>query len=226
MEHYLSLKDHVYRYISDCINTGSLNPGDKINEAQVSETLNISRTPIREALVQLASDGYLDSLPRKGFRVKALDTTKVQQFYEIIGALDGRAAALCMPHITKEDLNQMQFLAEAMDSAIHAGLGDKYYELQVEFHNVYLNRCPNTEMTDLLNRLKNNFIRKYYLFENPDNENSVLEEANQQHYEDHPPIPRKENLGTGAVYTRRPLGQQQGQVRLTAVSSDVTELTG
>lgn len=164
MEHYLSLKDHVYRYISDCINTGSLNPGDKINEAQVSETLNISRTPIREALVQLASDGYLDSLPRKGFRVKALDTTKVQQFYEIIGALDGRAAALCMPHITKEDLNQMQFLAEAMDSAIHAGLGDKYYELQVEFHNVYLNRCPNTEMTDLLNRLKNNFIRKYYLF--------------------------------------------------------------
>ena len=35
MEHYLSLKDHVYRYISDCINTGSLNPGDKINEAQV-----------------------------------------------------------------------------------------------------------------------------------------------------------------------------------------------
>ena len=55
MEHYLSLKDHVYRYISDCINSGTLNPGDKINEAQVSETLNISRTPIREALVQLAS---------------------------------------------------------------------------------------------------------------------------------------------------------------------------
>ena len=183
MEHYLSLKDHVYRYISDCINTGSLNPGDKINKAQVSETLNISRTPIREALVQLASDGYLDSLPRKGFRVKALDTTKVQQFYEIIGALDGRAAALCVPYITKEDLNQMQFFAEAMDSAIHAGLGDKYYELQVEFHNVYLDRCPDTEMTDLLKRLKNNFIRKYYLFENPDNENSVLEETNQQHYE-------------------------------------------
>lgn len=77
----------------------------------------------------------------------------------------------------------MQFLAEAMDSAIHAGLGDKYYELQVEFHNVYLDRCPNTEMTDLLKRLENNFIRNYYLFENPDNENSVLEETNQQHYE-------------------------------------------
>ena len=77
----------------------------------------------------------------------------------------------------------MQFLAEAMDSAIHAGLGDKYYELQVEFHNVYLDRYPNTEMTDLLKRLENNFIRNYYLFENPDNENSVLEETNQQHYE-------------------------------------------
>ena len=183
MERYLSLKDHVYHYISDCINSGTLNPGDKINEAQVSETLNISRTPIREALVQLASDGYLDSLPRKGFRVKSLDTKRVQQFYEIIGALDGRAAALCLSYIVDEDLSQMHFLAEAMDSAIRAGLGDKYYDLQVQFHDVYLDRCPNTEMTDLLRRLKNNFIRKYYLFENPDNEISVLEETNQQHYE-------------------------------------------
>ena len=179
----VTLADQVFERLESDIIQGVYPRGEVLTELKLVEQLNVSRTPIREALVQLASDGYLDSLPRKGFRVKALDTTKVQQFYEIIGALDGRAAALCVPYITKEDLNQMQFLAEAMDSSIHAGLGDKYYELQVEFHNVYLDRCPNTEMTDLLKRLKNNFIRKYYLFENPDNENSVLEETNQQHYE-------------------------------------------
>lgn len=183
MDRYLLLKDHVYHYISDCINSGELNPGDKINEQKVSDTLNISRTPVREALTQLASDGYLDNLPRRGFRVKSLDAGKVRQLYEIIGTLDGRAATLCMPYLTQGDMEEMSQLAESMDQAIQTGHGDRYYELQVSFHDVYLNRCPNTEMTALLRKLKNNFIRKYYLFEDPDNEFEVLEDANRQHYE-------------------------------------------
>lgn len=183
MDRYLLLKDHVYHYISECINSGELHPGDKINELQVSEKLHISRTPVREALTQLASDGYLDNMPRKGFRVKSLDAEKVRQLYEIIGTLDGRAATLCMEYLTENDLVQMRLLAESMDQVIQAGQGDRYYELQVAFHDVYLNRCPNTEMTSLLSKLKNNFIRKYYLFEDPDNELEVLQEANCQHYE-------------------------------------------
>lgn len=183
LDGYLSLKDHVYNYISERINAGEMKPGDKINELQVSEELHISRTPVREALVQLASDGYLDNLPRKGFRVKKLDTAAVRQLYEVIGTLDGRAAGLCVDVITEECLAKMEFLAKAMDAAISAGLGDKYYELQLEFHNVYLKRCPNPEFERLLTRLKNNFIRKYYLFENPENELQVLRETNSQHFE-------------------------------------------
>ena len=183
MEGYLSLKDHVYNYISERINAGELRPGDKVNEIQVSEQLHISRTPVREALMQLASDGYLDNLPRKGFRVKNLDIATVRQLYEIIGTLDGRAACLCVDVITEEYLAKMQFLAQAMDAAINAGLGDKYYELQVEFHDIYLKCCPNQEFERLLKRLKNNFIRKYYLFEDPDNEMRVLKDTNSQHFE-------------------------------------------
>lgn len=183
MERYLSLKDHVYKYISERINDGTLKAGDKISEPQVSEELNISRTPVREALMQLASDGYLDNLPRKGFRVKFLDVNKAKQLYEIIGTLDGRAASMCTDILSEEDLSKMQFLAESMDAAIKAGLSNKYYELQVEFHNIYLELCPNTEITALLGKLKNNFIRKYYLFENPENEFDILKDTNQQHYE-------------------------------------------
>lgn len=183
MEHYLSLKDHVYKYISERINNGTLAAGDKISEPQVSEELNISRTPVREALMQLASDGYLDNLPRKGFRVKFLDVKKATQLYEVIGTLDGRAAAMCVDILTEADLAKMQFLAESMDAAIKAGLSNKYYELQVEFHNAYLDLCPNVEITSVLAKLKNNFIRKYYLFEDPKNEFEVLKDTNQQHYE-------------------------------------------
>ena len=77
----------------------------------------------------------------------------------------------------------MILLANQMDRAIDEGHGDLYYELQVEFHDVYLRKCPNTEIFSLLKRLKDNFIRKYYLFEGPDNELEVLHDTNQQHYE-------------------------------------------
>lgn len=183
MERYLSLKDHVYQYISEKINNGTLAAGDKISEPQVSEELSVSRTPVREALMQLASDGYLDNLPRKGFRVRFLDVNKARQLYEIIGTLDGRAAYMCVDILTDADLANMQFLAESMDSAIKAGLNSKYYELQVEFHNVYLRLCPNKTITETLEKLKNNFIRKYYLFENSENEFEILKSTNQQHYE-------------------------------------------
>jgi len=183
MERYLSLKDHVYKYISGKINDGTLSAGDKISEPQVSEELHVSRTPVREALMQLASDGYLESLPRKGFRVQSLDTGRAQQLYEVIGTLDGRAACMCMDLLTEAELTKMQFLADSMENAIKAGLSNKYYELQVEFHNVYLDLCPNAVITDMLGKLKNNFIRKYYLFDDPEDELETLRETNQQHRE-------------------------------------------
>lgn len=183
MERYLSLKDHVYQYISERISNGTLSAGDKINEVQISEELNVSRTPVREALVQLAADGYLQNLPRKGFRVQTLNTQRVRQLYEVIGTLDGRAASMCVDLLSETDIKKMQILAESMDAAIEAQLSNTYYEMQIEFHDVYLNLCPNTILTETLQKLKNNFIRKYYLFENPENEFSVLHETNQQHYE-------------------------------------------
>lgn len=183
MTHYMSLKDHVYKYISDKISDGSLKPDDKINEQQISESLNISRTPIREALIQLASDGLLENTPRRGFRVKVLDVKKAQELYEIIGMLDGKLAYDAVNLITDEHINEMEFLAKAMDSAIDQGLREKYYELQVEFHDTYINLNENKEMISLINKLKNIFLRKYYVFEDPDNEIQVLRDTNLEHYE-------------------------------------------
>jgi len=179
---YLSLKDHVYNYISSKINDGSLKPEDKINEQQIADSLNISRTPIREALIQLASEGCLENTPRRGFRVRVIDKNKAKEFYEIIGLLDGRIAYSTVDMITDEHIRNMKFLADSMQSAIEQGLSTKYYDLQLEFHNIYTDLCKNSEMKILLNGLKKNFLRKYYIFEKDHDEISVLKETNSQHY--------------------------------------------
>lgn len=183
MSTYMSLKDHVYKYISEKINDGSLKPADKINEQQIADALNISRTPIREALIQLSSDGLLEKTPRRGFRVKVLDIKKAQDLYEIIGLLDGKLAYNAVDIINDNIIKKMQFLAESMDSAINQGLRQEYHELQMQFHDLYINLSDNTEMVSLLNQLKNSFLRKYYVFENSKDEKKILTHTNEEHYE-------------------------------------------
>lgn len=73
---YRSLKDHVYDYIAQKIQDGTLLPNQKINEAEICKKLDISRTPTREALFQLASDNLLQYIPRRGFIVTPFDAGK------------------------------------------------------------------------------------------------------------------------------------------------------
>ena len=83
MEKYKSLKDHVYDYIARQIMDGTLKPEQKINENVICEELNISRTPVREALIQLASEGVLKNRARKGFVVRALSEEEVAELYGV-----------------------------------------------------------------------------------------------------------------------------------------------
>jgi len=182
MRQYLSLKNHVYNYISEKINEGSLHPDDKLNEVQISEELNVSRTPVREALIQLAADGYLENLPRRGFKVKKIDEKTAIEIYNIIGPLDGRAAYLSVDNITDRDIEQMEFLAASMDSAIEKSLFDKFYEIQLEFHNVYISKCDNEQLISLINQVKKTFIRKKYAIDENINMQEILKNTNSEHH--------------------------------------------
>lgn len=176
-----TLKDYVYEYISKGIQEGTLKPNDKLNEQEISDRLGISRTPIREALIQLAADGLLESIPHRGFRVKPLSLKEVTELYIIIGNLDSLAATLALDNLSEEDINQMEGLKEEMDEAIKKEEYDRYYKLQIEFHDVYINKCNNKELIRILNQLRMRFIRQSY--SNIDKEEllKVLLETNEQH---------------------------------------------
>lgn len=183
MKEYMSLKDYVYNYISEKINSGELTVEDKLSEIKISEALNISRTPIREALIQLASDGYLENLPRRGFKVKRLDNQKALELYEIIGSLEGKAGSLSVDNLTPKDIKQMTTLINKMEEAISKNNYQKYHDLQIEFHQIYINKCGNIELINLLKKLKMNFIRKTYSVSELDDLSSVLHKTNEEHKE-------------------------------------------
>lgn len=178
---YQSLKDHVYEYISNEIKNKKLNPNEKINEQAICNELNVSRTPVREALIQLSADGLLDITPRRGFRVKALSLKDAQDLYAVIATLEIMAASIAMDKLTNEDLDKMEELLQDMDYAINHYRFRDYYKLQIDFHNIYIFKTENNPLIDTIFRLKKRFIRQSYTDEKSDSVRDILLNTNQEH---------------------------------------------
>ena len=182
MDSFKSLKDHVYEYISEKINDGSLMPETKISEKMVIDDLNISRTPVREALIQLAAQGYLENIPRKGFIVKQVDSQKAQEVYGMLGVLDGYAASLATQVMTPEDIQKLKDIYRKMEHALETESIKTYYAFQNQFHDVYIQKSGNQELIKEIQLLKKIFIRQTYT--TGDGETSlkkVLKTTNEDH---------------------------------------------
>lgn len=181
MEEFLTLKDHVYHYIANQIRKGNLIPGKKINENKISEELNISRTPVREALIQLSSEGLLENVPRKGFTIKHLNEDEAKEIYLILGVMDGLALSLSCPLMTEREIRDMEFYIASMDLAIETQNYAMYQKLQEDFHEVYLSLCPNKSLVNLLRQLKKKFLKESYSVGTEQGLKEVFRETNDEH---------------------------------------------
>lgn len=181
MYKFKSLKDYVYDYIADEIAVGNLCPEEKVNEASICEKLSISRTPVREALIQLSSDGILRNVPRKGFVVKKLTEKEAEDLYVIIGNLDGLAAQLAYPNLTEKDFSDMAFHIESMDAAINSRNYEMYLHQQKDFHQVYTDKCGNEALIEYLEKMKSKFLKGNYADEPEDEVIEVLKATNAEH---------------------------------------------
>ncbi len=90
----LTLQEQAYDYLKNAILDGSLDPDANHSETSFAELLGISRTPVREAIFKLRQEGFLESLPGCGFRVKKLSADDIQDFYEMRSAVEAYCAYL------------------------------------------------------------------------------------------------------------------------------------
>lgn len=178
-----TLKERVYDYIVSSIHAGKLKAGEKINENIICEALNISRTPVREALIVLSSEGVLEAVPRKGFVIKPLTEKEAEELYAVIGALDGLAAKLACGKLEEETLSEMEFYTLSMDLAIETENYTMYYKQQELFHNLYMDCCGNDSLVSLILELKRKLLKRSYEIEDPQDKKKILFATNSQHKE-------------------------------------------
>jgi DNA-binding GntR family transcriptional regulator len=117
-----TVSEQVHSFIQRALLSGQLNPGDRLAEGELAAALGISRTPIREALRQLESDGLVVVLPHRGTFVRTLDPRRGRQLYEARLLLEPTAARAAAARITDQ---QLEALRPLLDSARHeANAGD------------------------------------------------------------------------------------------------------
>jgi DNA-binding GntR family transcriptional regulator len=179
---YKSLKELVYEYLYERINSGSIKANEKINENHICQDLHVSRTPVREALIQLEDEGYIQRIPRRGFIVREVTLNKIKEIYEIIGCLEGLAAALAIDKMTGKDIILLDTLVDKMDEAIKNRKLHEYFRLQRNFHNVYISASGNEELHNMLVLLKKRFVKKaYFTHENDQELYNALKDFNSGH---------------------------------------------
>lgn len=176
-----SLKDQVYQHIQSLIISGDLEPEQKIDEDKICEELGVSRTPVREALLLLENEGVLLKSPRKGFSLKAMDETQVGQLYQMIGTLEGLAAALACDHLTDDVLKEMEFYTLSMDLALNTDNYTMYYKQQLIFHDLFIDHCGNQLLIDELKTLKRKLLKHDYTIDDIKEKKNYLLSVNKQH---------------------------------------------
>lgn len=181
MKDYESLRDYVYKYISNKIQVGELTSNKKISEADICRDLSISRTPAREALIKLASDNLIVYAPRRGFFVKELSIKEKLDMYSLIACLDGFAASLAVEKINENDLVKMAEIINDIEVSIENRDYNLYNKLQFSFHYIYVQKSDNKSLIDLINTMEHSFIPLTYANKNHELLFSILRDVNEEH---------------------------------------------
>lgn len=145
-----SLREQVYDYLREALSAHALAPGDSIRMDELCSRLGISRTPLREALLQLEWEGFVTILPRRGIVVRGLTIETIRHLYEIIGALESSVIPLVFPRITLEHLSEMQEHNHAMREALNADNFQTYYLHNIALHDCPLNLSANSELKRII----------------------------------------------------------------------------
>lgn len=158
-----SLKEQVYDFLREQMRRGDILPGSVIDLEETSKKLGVSRTPLRDALLQLETEDFVTILPRRKVVVNLLTARDIKNYYEIIGALESIAILKASDRLRSQDLDYMEQLNLEMKQAIEADDFDLYYEKNLAFHNVYLQACGNDKLMRIVNSLK----KRLYDFPRP-----------------------------------------------------------
>ncbi|MDD3655286.1 MAG: GntR family transcriptional regulator [Atribacterota bacterium] len=148
--------DKVYSILSKAIFRGELKPGQRLVESKLAKLMKVSRTPIREAIIELEQKGLVVSSPPKGVRVAPLPTKEaLNEFYDISSVLRGLAVrkAIDNNYITKMEIRQLEEIITESELFLKEGSLRNIANLNLKFHNIIEECSRSKELINIIDNL-------------------------------------------------------------------------
>jgi DNA-binding GntR family transcriptional regulator len=156
------LHDEVADRLRELIREGELEPRARVNELELSERFGISRTPLREAIKILATEGLLELLPNKGARVASISEDETNEVVEVVAGLEATAAELACRAITDAEIEAIAAKHARMVEAWRAEDNLRYFTLNREIHEAIMAASRNATLQGIYATLSGRIQRARY----------------------------------------------------------------
>ena len=147
-----NLHEGTFQKLRSLLVEGAIAPGSKLNERELAESLNVSRTPIREAIKRLAADGLVELIANRGAIAVQLSHADVVHTFDVIAQLEGYSGELAAKNISTATLSELEALQyEMMASYARRDLSN-YYKLNLKIHHLINQAANNPVLTQLFSQ--------------------------------------------------------------------------
>jgi DNA-binding GntR family transcriptional regulator len=153
------LRDEAYSRLRDWILDGTLTPGEPLRDEALSESMGMSRTPVREALQRLEDDGLVVTGANRRTFVSPVSLNQAREVYPIVAALEELALGLAAPHMDAAALQKMRDANQELEAALAAVDAAAARAADTALHGVFVGRTGNQELETVLAELKDKVRR-------------------------------------------------------------------
>jgi DNA-binding GntR family transcriptional regulator len=203
----LADKETIYNEILNRIIYLEYKPGDIIEEKKIAKEFNVSRTPVREALLFLSGKDFVQMIPRMGTYVSQVDIKKVKNAYQVKKKLESYAAELASEYASDEDINELFEITKEMSTYKGSPDYEKYIQKDYDFFKKLRSLTRNELLEETLEELNNSIVRflRYiqYVCDNPKWHVQSLESIAQSIKIRDPETASKETEYFDAVYVKK-----------------------
>jgi DNA-binding GntR family transcriptional regulator len=156
------LHDEVAERIRALILSGELEPKSRVNELELSERFGISRTPLREAIKILATEGLLELLPNRGARVASVNEGEIDEMLEVVAGLEANAGMLAAERASAHEIEHIEKLHKAMVDCWGRSDEEGYFTLNRDIHEAIMKAARNATLAGIYASLSGRIQRFRY----------------------------------------------------------------
>lgn len=155
-------KESAYKQILHWIIDGTLYPGEKLNDTELAEALGVSRTPVRESLQLLESQGLVKMYPGKATQVTEVERESIKNLLPPLAVLQALSTEIAIDYITRDEISSLKSINQEFAEALYKKDFHAALNIDEEFHQLIVDTANNTYINGIVEKLQAHVRRLFF----------------------------------------------------------------